>query len=167
MLLQFSHYMIREYQTSDAQGLHEIIGDPDLIKEMDHPYTEKETEEFLWKYGLNDHPYVYALEDTDTGKLAGHIIYHPYDEDSFEIGWIIHPSYQGRGLAQMCTEQLIQEGISNGVSRFVMECTAENSASRHVIEKCGFQYCGTGEDGLPVFRKELTASSCTEMRYIV
>lgn len=154
MYLTFSHYIIRDYLQSDLKSLQEITGDPDLMKEMDHPYTMEETEEFLRRYGLNDPPYVYALEDAETKKLAGHIIFHPYDEDSYEAGWIIHPSYQGRGLAQKCTEQLTKEGMKNGIRRFVMECTAANSASRHVIEKCGFEYSGTGEDGLLVFRKD-------------
>jgi RimJ/RimL family protein N-acetyltransferase len=153
--LHFSHYIIREYQKQDAAGLREIIGDPDLMKEMDHPYTEEETEEFLRQYGLSEHPYIFALEDTDTRKLAGHIIFHSYEEDSFEIGWIIHPFFQGKGLAQACTEQLVKEGERNEIRRFVMECTAENSASRHIIEKCGFQYCGTEEDGLLVYRREI------------
>lgn len=154
MYLTFSHYIIRDYLQSDLKSLQEITGDPDLMKEMDHPYTMEETEEFLRRYGLNDAPYVYALEDAETKKLAGHIIFHPYDEDSYEAGWIIHPSYQGRGLAQKCTEQLIKEGMRNGIRRFVMECTAANSASRHVIEKCGFEYGGTGDDGLLVFWKD-------------
>ncbi len=154
MYLTFSHYIIRDYLQSDLKSLQEITGDPDLMKEMDHPYTMEETEEFLRRYGLNDPPYVYALEDAETKKLAGHIIFHPYDEDSYEAGWIIHPSYQGRGLAQKCTEQLIKEGMRNGIRRFVMECTAANSASRHVIEKCGFEYGGTGDDGLLVFWKD-------------
>ena len=154
MYLTFSHYIIRDYLESDLKGLQEITGDPELMKEMDHPYTVEETEEFLRRYGLNDPPYVYALEDAETKKLAGHIIFHPYDEDSYETGWVIHPSYQGIGLAQKCTEQLIQEGMRNGIRRFVMECTAANRASRHVIEKCGFEYSGTGDDGLLVFRKD-------------
>lgn len=155
MYLTFSHYIIRDYLQSDLKSLQEITGDPDLMKEMDHPYTMEETEEFLRRYGLNDPPYVYALEDAETKKLAGHIIFHPYDEDSYEAGWIIHPSYQGRRLAQKCTEQLIKEGMRNGIRRFVMECTAVNLTSRHVIEKCGFEYSGIGEGGLLVFRKNL------------
>ena len=154
MYLTFSHYIIRNYLQSDLKSLQEITGDPDLMKEMDHPYTLQETEEFLRRYGLNDPLYVYALEEAETKKLAGHIIFHPYDEDSYEAGWIIHPSYQGRGLAQKCTEQLIKEGMRNGIRRFVMECTAANLTSRHVIEKCGFEYSGIGEDGLLVFRKD-------------
>ena len=154
MYLTFLHYIIRNYLESDLKGLQEITGDPDLMKEMDHPYTLQETEEFLRRYGLNDPLYVYALEDAETKKLAGHIIFHPYDEDSYEAGWIIHPSYQGRGLAQKCTEHLIKEGMRSGIRRFVMECTAANLTSRHVIEKCGFEYSGIGEDGLLVFRKD-------------
>ena len=51
-------------------------------------------------------------------------------------------------------EQLIKEGMRSGIRRFVMECTAANLTSRHVIEKCGFEYSGIGEDGLLVFRKD-------------
>lgn len=154
MDLTFSHYLIRDYRKSDSEGLYEIIGDPDLMKEMDHPYTKEETEQFLHEYGLRDDPYVYALEDIDSGRLAGHIIFHEFEKDSFEIGWVIHPSYQGCSLAQKCTEKLIEEGIRNGIRHFVMECTAGNSRSRHVIEKCGFTCCGNDSDGLLLFRRD-------------
>ena len=155
MNLTFSHYRIRDYQQADLGGLCEIIGDPDLMKEMDHPYTREETEQFLHQYGLCDGPYVYALQDIEADKLAGHVIFHSFDEDSFEIGWIIHPSYQGRTLAQRCTEKLIEEGRRNGIRHFVMECTAGNHASRRIIEKCGFEFLGNDSDGLLLFRRDI------------
>lgn len=53
------------------------------------------------------------------------------------IGYSTHPDYYGRGIAT----QMLQFGLAElkrlGVSRVLVTCTADNTASRRVIEKCG------------------------------
>ena len=79
----------------DLDDLSTILGDPQLMKYMEKTYSHEETEEFLIQYGLRECPAVYALEECESSRLAGHIIFHPYDVNSYEIGWIILKEFQG------------------------------------------------------------------------
>lgn len=152
MNCSFDHYLIRSYRSTDAEDLYGILSDPQLMRFMDKTYTMEETAQFLSRYALGPSPYVYALEDLRTGKLAGHIIFHRYDEKSLEIGWIISADHQGRGLAQRITEELIQYGLQKNFRNYVIECSPEHQAVIHIAEKMGFHY-ELNEDGLLVFRK--------------
>ena len=91
---------------------------------------------------------MYAVEEG--GSFIGYVIYHAYDGNSMEIGWVLLPEYWGRGYASALTDRLIclarQEG--KGV---VIECAPEQAATVHLAVKKGFRYCGMA-DGLAVYR---------------
>ncbi len=56
---------------------------------MEVPYTKEATQAFLTQCGAIEEPLVYAVEDCSRA-FVGYIIYHPYDEVSYEIGWVLH-----------------------------------------------------------------------------
>jgi len=122
------------------------------MKYMEKTYSHEETEEFLIQYGLRECPVVYALEDCELSRLAGHVIFHSYDENSYETGWIIRKEYQGDKLASKVTHELIRYGLDHGIHEYVIECVPDQKACVHIAEQCGFEI--EGKDGdLLVFRK--------------
>lgn len=85
-----------------------------------------------------------------TSAFIGYVIYHEYDADSMEIGWVLFPEYWGRGYASELTDRLIDRArqAQKGV---VIECVPEQTATRHIAGKKGFRNDGVS-DGLAVYR---------------
>lgn len=69
-------------------------------------------------------PLVYAIVWKITGKVIGHVIFHPYEKNDYEIGWILNKDYWGMGIADEVTKELIKhakqlgaESVSSNVIR--------------------------------------------------
>ncbi len=121
-----------------------------LCSNLEAPYTREKTEQFLASAGLSDPPLVFAADSGDT--MIGYVIFHDYDDDSIEIGWVLKPSCWGKGYASRLTELLVEKGRSLG-KKLVIECDPGQDVTKHLAEKYGFSYEGR-TDGLDVFRSE-------------
>ena len=71
--------------------------------------------------GLALSPLIYAVE-TANRDFVGYVIYHDYDEESKEIGWVLRRAFWGRGYAGKLTKQLIEKAYAEGKSA-VLECS--------------------------------------------
>ena len=91
---------------------------------------------------------MYGTEED--GRLLGYVIYHAYDPDSMELGWVLSPDCWGKGYASRLTDRLVELAHRAGKTA-VIECVPEQTVTRHIAEKKGFAYVGrTG--GLEVYR---------------
>ena len=146
-------YTIRRFCQEDADGLHAILSDTPVMRWIEAPYSAEQTRVFLQGKGLVNPPAVYALADSED-RIVGQVIFHPYDEDSWELGWIIARSRWGRGLATAVTKALILRCRESGVKYCVIECVPEQIATARVAEKCGFSPAEQA-DGLLRYRLAL------------
>ena len=80
---------IRKFRSDDLGNLFALLSDEEVMRYLEAPYTREAAEVFLRRCGMADEPLVYAVED-HSGAFVGYIIYHPYDADSYEIGWVLH-----------------------------------------------------------------------------
>lgn len=60
-------------------------------------------------------------------------------DDEIEIGYVIHPQYQGRGYATEAVHAVIAELREMGFRKVTAGYFSENTASLRVMEKCGMQ----------------------------
>ena len=141
---------IRKLNRNDLEALHELLSDPKVMQYLENPYTKEQTEQFLINAGLSDPPLVFAV-DSD-GSFAGYVIFHDYDEESIEIGWVLYPSYWEKGIASRLTESMIKKG-SDLHKKLVIECVPEQEVTKHLALKHGFVYEGRN-GGLDIFRSE-------------
>lgn len=85
---------------------------------------------------------IFNKEDIPIGIIGVHTKH--YEDFSCEIGYSIHPSYQGNGY---CTEALLEVSkfLINkvGFYRLVCKYRDNNIASKKVMEKAGYKYEGT------------------------
>ena len=139
---------IREMRESDFEPLFELLSNEQVMCYIEPPYTKEETASFLKSAGLSDPPLIFAVEWE--GHFIGYIIFHDYDENSMEIGWVLHPSYWGMGCASSLTEQLIDRCRILG-KQAVIECSPAQEVTKHIALKYGFEYIGN-VSGLDVFR---------------
>jgi RimJ/RimL family protein N-acetyltransferase len=59
-----------------------------------------------------DRDWIYMIED-DAGRTAGTVTIWRNEECS-EIGWMVLPAFQGRGLAQAATREILQLAAEDG-----------------------------------------------------
>ena len=140
---------IKKFTESDFQDLYDTISDPEVMRYIEPPYSRERTEEFLFNAGLCDNPLIYAAEN-DEGKYVGYVIFHDYDNQSVEIGWLLKYSEWNKGYAKKLTEIMIEQAKSKGKS-VIIECSPEQSVTRHIAELFKFQYQGD-IDGCSVYR---------------
>ena len=139
---------IRNMQLGDADTLYGLLSDPEVMRYLEPPFDRERTEAFLHHAGLTEPPLIYAAEEN--GAFIGYVIYHAYDKESVEIGWVLLPEYWGHGYASTLTDRLIararqeQKGV-------VIECAPTQEATKRIAAKKGFRDCGIC-GGLAVYR---------------
>ena len=139
---------IRKMRPGDADALYRLLSDPAVMRYLEPPFDRAQTEDFLRRAGLAEPPLVYAAEEN--GDFIGYVIYHAYDEQSVEIGWVLLPEYWGRGYASALTERLIGRARQEQKS-VVIECAPAQAATKRIAVKKGFRACGNC-DRLAVYR---------------
>ena len=139
--------IIRKMKEEDLELLHRLLSDPGVMEYLEPPYTPEQTKEFL-ESALEEEPAVWTVEGD--GKFIGYVIWHDYEEDTMELGWVLLPEYQGKGYATALTEQLIAKTAEAG-KKPVIECDPEQKATKHIAEKLGFVW-SEEYDGLDVYR---------------
>ena len=146
MEIALQNYHIRNFRPEDARDLQKVLGDPAVMRYIEPPFTLAQTAAFLQANGLDTPRRIYALADEDD-RVMGQVIFHPYEGDAWEIGWIIRRNCWGRGIATAVTKALIEHCRGQGIRQCVIECHPEQTVTRHIAEKSGFSWI-EDRDGL-------------------
>lgn len=143
-LIETERLTIKPYALEDVYGLVDLLINPEISKTFMVPKFESlEQVEKLAKKLI-----VFSQED-DTkhleygiyldGKLIGFVNDCGIEDEKIEIGYVIHPDYQGHGYATEAVRAIICELREMGFRKVTAGFFEENTASRHVMEKCGMQ----------------------------
>jgi RimJ/RimL family protein N-acetyltransferase len=144
--LETTRLRLRRWQPADLDILTRWYNDPDLMRHMHRlSSTREEMEADLERYELHwqEHGFgLWAAEEKDTGELVGRVglAFHRVWPSDPEVGWLIDTRRQGRGLATEAGAACLRYGFDElDFERIVSICTAENVASRRVMEKLGLR----------------------------
>ena len=140
---------VRKMKPEDLGPLYELLSDPRVMEHLEAPYSMEQTERFLVRAGLGETPLIYAVERN--GAFIGYVIYHDFDEDSIEIGWVMNPGHWGKGYASSLTGLMIGEAERAGKD-LIIECSPEQAVTKHIALKYGFESAGTA-DGTEIYRR--------------
>ncbi|MEU8541583.1 GNAT family N-acetyltransferase [Streptomyces sp. NPDC048717] len=130
----------------DLPELHRVIGES-----LDHlepwiswteVYSLEWTTTFLSRrverWGQNEYTYAIVLD----GVIAGACQLHQYDHiprDAYEIGYWLHPTATGRGLATRAVRALVEQAFGMpDVARIIVSHDVDNHASASVPARLGF-----------------------------
>ena len=139
MRLETERLILRNFQEKDLPAAQEYLSDPIVMRFLEPPFSPDKARIFLEKYALTSSPLVYAVIEKESGHLAGHVIFHPYEqEDCYELGWILNRDFQGKGYALEISRSLIRFAAHRlHLRRILLEALPENTASLRVIRKLG------------------------------
>lgn len=131
---------IRRFHRSDSDKLYKLISDKEVMRFLEPPYSREKSEAFLHAAGLSDNPLIYAVDDKE-GNFIGYVIYHVYEEKSYEIGWVLYKQEWNKGYAQELTKLLIDDAKKKN-RNLIIECLPEQIATKKIALSNGFEYCG-------------------------
>jgi len=90
-------------------------------------------------------PYTFFVWLAKTNQLIGsvHFIARPDLDYEVELGYMIVEEYRGKGYATEAVNAIVEYAFKQASQEYLMALIDyENPASRRVVEKLGFDYCG-------------------------
>lgn len=139
--LETDRLLIRRFEAGDEQAVAAYATDPAVMTYIERGVmTESQVQAFI-ETETGDEPEAFPVILKGTGKLIGHLIFHPwFAPRTYEIGWALHPSHQRQGYAPEAARALLHHGFTAlQAHRIIATCQPENYASYRVMEKIGMR----------------------------
>lgn len=136
--------IIRHFEPRDWEEVYRYTAMPDVMTYIpEGTFTEIQAKEFVQENG-GEQSAAYATVLAHSQEVIGHIIFHPwFAERTYEIGWVFHPAYHGRGYATEAARAVLAYGFESlRLHRIIATCQPENVASYRVMEKLGMRQEG-------------------------
>jgi RimJ/RimL family protein N-acetyltransferase len=152
-LLVSERLLLRAPEKADTNAIAHLANNINVaskVSRMPHPYTEKDAENFIARVASGAMgKCVYAVTLTETRDFIGCCALERQEGGrGLEIGYWLGEPYWNRGFATEAAQTLIDFGFRHFDGDFIdARVRVMNIASRRVIQKCGFQFQGTGMAG--------------------
>ncbi|MBK6013603.1 GNAT family N-acetyltransferase [Streptomyces sp. MBT53] len=146
--------VLRPFTESDADGIWQLIQDPEVVRFTFEPSTELTPERLRsWYATRADQPDRLDLAVTDpaTGELLGEVVLHEWDPSarSCTFRTLIGPRGRGRGIGTEATRLIVGHAFEQlGLHRIQLEVYGHNHRARRVYEKVGFVVEGVRREAM-------------------
>jgi RimJ/RimL family protein N-acetyltransferase len=148
IILQTQRLALRQFTEDDVDNLFDLNGDPEVMRYLTggrptpREVLRDEVIPFhLAVYERLDRLGTWAAESSTTGEFLGWFHFRPgpdTDVTNIDLGYRLRKSAWNKGYATEGSCALINMGFTDlGVERVFGHTMAVNTASRHVLEKCG------------------------------
>ena len=141
--------ILRPYVADDLPGLHDLYGREDVCRylpwePMDLDQARAKLEQRIGQAHIDadGDAIVLAAVDPETGRTIGEFMLRLTSNEhrQGEIGWVIHPDVQGRGLATEGASEMLRLGFDElSLHRITAGSDARNVASIRVMERLGMR----------------------------
>jgi len=142
---------VRRFVPEDWPAVHAYMSDEAVTHYLGEGLlTEEQTREFVTR-NAGEEAGALALVLQADDRLIGHLVFHPwFAPRTYEIGWVLHPAYQGRGYATEGARALLRYSFETlKLHRVIATCQPENTASYRVMGKVGLRQEGLFRQCLP------------------
>ncbi len=149
--MQFStdRLIIREIVEQDWTYIHQYTTLPEVTMHTAWgPNTEADTQGYVqdviqMQQAKPRTGYEWAMCRKEDDMLIGGAGLHIVQSTNAELGYVLHPAYQGRGYVTEACNALLQLGFHElGVHRIFAKCRPENVASEKVMQRIGMKLEG-------------------------
>lgn len=157
--------ILRPLTLDDAEAAFKWTGDERVAKYMIYSTHEsvETTKKWLRTVRSTDTAFEFGFVRKSDNKLIGSGGIRLKDDGFWEFGYNFRYDCWGIGYATEASKAMIELVRSKyGNVKLMAECAVENTASAHVIEKCGLEFKRYGEyssyDGLKIFKAKIYES---------
>jgi RimJ/RimL family protein N-acetyltransferase len=135
---------LEPWGSGDLPLLERLLGDPQMTEHLGGPESPEKLRERQQKYERAEHgDRMFKIVDGESGEGVGSVGFWTKewrDTQVYEVGWMVVPEFQGRGIAAAATAQLIQLARLDGKHRFVHAFpNVDNAPSNAICRKLGFE----------------------------
>lgn len=111
------------------------------------PFTLEDARAFVLASARRSRPasMTFSIRHAETGRLLGGVGWADGEAGAVELGYWLGAEHRGRGLATEAARAVLEAAFEmTGAAAVTARCRVTNPASRGVLERCGFQWEGTG-----------------------
>ena len=131
----------------DLPLLERLMADPRMTEHLGGPEAPDKLRERQDRYvRLEGGDRMFKIVDVASGAGVGSVGFWTKewrDEQVYEIGWMVVPEFQGRGIAVAATAQAIELAKRDGKHRFMHAFpNVDNAPSNAICRKLGFTLLG-------------------------
>ena len=138
MRIETERMLVREFQPDDVNDLHEILGDAETMENCEPAYDLEKTQTFLEEFCIAKKGAVAAVLK-DSKKVIGYILFKPWEESVYEIGWIFNKKYWRQGYAYEACSALLAHGFRDMQIHKVVAEAIDRQKSLRLMEKLGMK----------------------------
>jgi RimJ/RimL family protein N-acetyltransferase len=145
---------LEPWGSGDLTLLERLLGDPRMTEHLGGPENQDQLRERQARYErLADGDRMFKIVDVSTGAGVGSVGFWNKDwreQEVYEIGWMVVPESQGRGIAVAATAQAIELAKRDDAHRFMHAFpNVDNAPSNAICLRLGFELIGACEFEYP------------------
>jgi RimJ/RimL family protein N-acetyltransferase len=145
---------LEPWGSGDLPLLERLMGDPRMTEHLGGPESPDKLRERQDRYErVADGDRMFKIVDVSTGAGVGSVGFWKKEwreEELYEIGWMVVPESQGRGIAVAATAQAIELAKRNDAHRFMHAFpNVDNAPSNAICRRLGFELIGACEFEYP------------------
>jgi RimJ/RimL family protein N-acetyltransferase len=135
---------LEPWGSGDLSLLERLMGDPRMTEHLGGPETPDKLRERQGRYEhLEGGDRMFKIVEVASGAGVGSVGFWTKewrDEQVYEIGWMVVPEFQGRGIAVAAMALAIELATRQAKHRFMHAFpNVENAASNAICRKLGFE----------------------------
>ncbi|MCG8924055.1 GNAT family N-acetyltransferase [Lentzea sp. CC55] len=141
--------LLRPFQPTDLDDFHSYRSHPDVYRYLygDH-VTKEECADLLAEFAADREltkagdRLALAVHLPEADRVIGSVVLKWLSETDRqgEIGYSLHPGFQGRGYATEAARKMLELGFEHlGLHRIVAECDPRNEPSWRLMERLGMR----------------------------
>lgn len=145
-VLETERLVLRRIAEQDVAEIFFLRSDENVMRYIDRPRVTTQQEalamiEKFWKLELENEGINWAISLKERSKLIGTISLFNFVTEHYrgELGYILHPEYQGKGIMQEAVKQALDYGFGHlGLHSIEANVNPDNNASIKVLERNKF-----------------------------
>lgn len=149
MFLQTNRLILRNFTSNDLDDLSHLLANEEVMRfSVGGPLPRNQVKDFLEnriighyaQYGFSLYAVVHAKDNRVIG-CAGFMLQSIAEEEFFELGYRLDPSFWGKGLAFEAAETLIEYGFNTlHFDQIISIIDPRNNRSLKVASRAGMRY---------------------------
>ena len=171
--LETERLILRGMRVSDAEDMFNYARRPSVTQYLtwDPHRSAEETREYLTyvgqRYRTGDF-YDWALVCKEDSRMIGTCGFTSFNcpADSAEIGYVLNPDYQGKGLATEAVRRVLDFGFGElNLHRIEAHFIEGNTSSLHLMERVGMTFEGYARESMRIKGQYRTIGTCAILRH--